>query len=317
MEAKAIMRAIIDGQLVDVQIPKPKSGEVLIRVEAAPIHHADFVCDPAHIPGQEGSGTVVANGGGLVGWKLVNKRVSFLSPHSWAEFVVVPTSHVIVLDSQSTFDEGALGTYIPLTTMMLQDYSRKHPSMVLTAANSSLGQAFLRWCHFNSKTVINIVRSESGVPVLSSLGANHVLVADSPDFKEQLKSLCLQLGATGAFDLVGGSLTSVLVECLPDNSTVYLLSNLSGEPVKDLPVSEFIFRNKRVEGIKLSRWLKQLNFLSSRSSSNKIQELLTSVLRTKVSGQFQLENIEEAIAFSKENDGKTLLKPNSRLSLGR
>lgn len=29
------------------------------------------------VPGWEGSGTVVANGGGLPGWRLVGKRVAF------------------------------------------------------------------------------------------------------------------------------------------------------------------------------------------------------------------------------------------------
>jgi len=311
------MRAIVGGQIANLPIPKPKSGEVLVRVEAAPIHHLDFICDPAQIPGQEGSGTVVSNGGGIAGWKLVNKRVSFLAPHSWAEFVVVPTSQIIVLESQTSFDEGALGAFIPLTALMMHDYANKHPAVLINAANSCLGQAFMRWCHFNSKVIVTIVRSEAGVPVLSSLGASHVLIQEANDFKDQLKTLCMQLGVTAAFDLVGGSITSTLVECMPDNSTVYMLSNLSGEPVRDLPVSEFIYKNKRVEGIKLSRWLKQQNFFTSRSSSSKIQELLTSVLRTKISGQFPIDNYEEALAFAKENDGKTLFKPALRLSISR
>jgi NADPH:quinone reductase-like Zn-dependent oxidoreductase len=311
------MRAIIGGKLVTAPIPQPKSGEVLIRIEATPIHHLDLVCDPGHIPGQEGSGIVVANGGGLSGWKLVNKRVTFLAPHSWAEYVVVPTSHTIVLTSQTTFDEAALGSLIPLTAMMMFDYSRKHTAVLLTAANSSLGQTFLRWCHFNSVNIVNVVRSNSGVPVLSSLGATHVLVQDSVDFKEQLRTLCLQLGVTAAFDLVGGKLTSVLLEGLPDTSTVYMVANVSEQPVAELPVSEFILHNKRVEGLKLSRWLKQQNFLSSRSNTNKIQELLNTVLRTEVSGHFPLEQLEEAVLYSKEHPGKVLLKPSLRLSISQ
>jgi len=53
---------------------------------AAPINPSDyyFLRDANYdhkkapcIPGFEGSGVVVANGGGLMGWGLVNKKVAF------------------------------------------------------------------------------------------------------------------------------------------------------------------------------------------------------------------------------------------------
>jgi len=31
-----------------------------------------------YIPGNEGSGTVISNGGGIYGWTLVGKRVAFV-----------------------------------------------------------------------------------------------------------------------------------------------------------------------------------------------------------------------------------------------
>lgn len=62
--------------LKEIPMPRPKQGEVLIRMEAAPINPSDIVSlrgqyglkkQLPFVPGLEGSGTVVENGGGLLG----------------------------------------------------------------------------------------------------------------------------------------------------------------------------------------------------------------------------------------------------------
>lgn len=70
----------------DVPIPRPHKGQVLIKVEAVPIHPMDikFIYGkhpivkalPA-VPGFEGSGIVIQSGGGVKGWHLDGKRVCF------------------------------------------------------------------------------------------------------------------------------------------------------------------------------------------------------------------------------------------------
>lgn len=70
-------------------VPQPGPGQVLIKVECAPINPSDCYflqgmydgIDPGKIkypftPGWEGSGTVVQSGGGMMAWRLVGKRVA-------------------------------------------------------------------------------------------------------------------------------------------------------------------------------------------------------------------------------------------------
>jgi len=95
--------------------PIPGEGQVLIKVEAAPLHPSDLYfmqgkystsIDYPVVPGGEGSGTVVASGGGLLAWRLIGKRVAFSqsisgtgfkSGGSFAEYAIVDKNYCLVL----------------------------------------------------------------------------------------------------------------------------------------------------------------------------------------------------------------------------
>lgn len=90
-EAPQMKALILEGpekiSVKNVPIPKPADGQVLIKVMAAPINPSDIVfiklgaySDTKKTPciaGFEGSGLVIENGGGFMGWGLVGKKVAF------------------------------------------------------------------------------------------------------------------------------------------------------------------------------------------------------------------------------------------------
>ena len=119
----------------DVPMPVPKAGEVLIKVEAAPINPSDlgFIRDKMgngdNYPykcGFEGSGLVVASGGGLAAWSAKGKRVSFFAQGkgkteggSWAEYVTVNALQCITLPNSVSFEHGACANVNPLSAVGL------------------------------------------------------------------------------------------------------------------------------------------------------------------------------------------------------
>lgn len=71
-------------------MPEPQSGEILVKVMAAPLNPSDMYMlkgfyDKAEafdirypiVPGWEGAGIVVKSGGGFMAWKMMGKRVAF------------------------------------------------------------------------------------------------------------------------------------------------------------------------------------------------------------------------------------------------
>lgn len=74
------------------------------------------------VAGFEGSGTVLASGGGLRGRFMVGKRVAFYIPGnsgSWGEYAVVDAGGVMPLDSQVDFKVGSTTFVNPLTALAM------------------------------------------------------------------------------------------------------------------------------------------------------------------------------------------------------
>jgi len=74
-----------------IPVPEPASGEVLVKVMAAPIHPSDlyymkgmyekydlFKTNYPSCPGWEGAGVVVKSGGGVFGWRAMGSRVAIV-----------------------------------------------------------------------------------------------------------------------------------------------------------------------------------------------------------------------------------------------
>jgi len=99
----AVIQAYDNAQTYRVEdrpVPVPEFGEVLVKVAASPINPSDVAFirgvygvkrDLPTIPGFEGSGTVIASGGGFLAWRLEGKRVAFFTvgEGTWAEYAVV------------------------------------------------------------------------------------------------------------------------------------------------------------------------------------------------------------------------------------
>lgn len=310
-----------------VPIPQPKKGEVLIKVHASPINPSDIVflkgkygvkkVLPA-IPGFEGSGEVVASGGGLSAWRLLNKRVVFISSGdsgAWSEYVVTRAKFCISLPKGINYYEGS-SILNPLTVVMFMEHIKqgRHEAVVQTAAASSCGKMLLRWCNSEQIPIINIVRREDQATILRYHGAQHIINTSETGWEDALTKLCANLHVTVAFDAISGSMTGKLLECMCEDSVVYVYGELGREKIDDIVSASVIFHNKRVEGLWLQGWLRAKGKLGNWNAIKKAASLLPSILRTDISEKFSIESIEEAMLFYKKNmsKGKVILTPQEK-----
>src|SRR5574341_1806975 len=228
--------------LVEKPVPRPNKGQVLVHIAAAPINPSDLMflrghyANPKKLPvvaGFEGSGTVVAAGGGFIGRMLVGKRVACAAPFdgdgTWAEYMVTSEKFCIPLRRGISLEQGATLIVNPLTAWALMDMAKRgrHRAVVQNAAASALGRMILRLGHRLGIPVIHIVRRQEQVELMRSLGANHVLNSSETNFDADLKKISHERQASLALDAVAGEMTGRLLSAMPHGGRVIVYGALS------------------------------------------------------------------------------------------
>lgn len=187
------------------EILKPRSGQVLIKVECAPINPSDLYYMQGNyngqykyplIPGSEGSGTVLESGGGLMAWSLKGKRVGFTrmmekggqfsKDGSYGEYIVTNAYQCVSLDDKVSFEQGSCSFVNPVTAIGLLDRCQTYKAkcVIQTGAASQLGRMMIRLFKENRIPCINIVRRDEQVKMLKEeYGCEHVLNSESENFE--------------------------------------------------------------------------------------------------------------------------------------
>jgi len=312
----------------EIPIPKPRSGEVLIKVERTPINPADLsglkgTYDANNrsalpfTPGIEGSGVVVETGGGLLAWRLGGKRVAAAYKSGlWAQYACVPALNCIILPDDVSFDTGSMALVNPITVLGFIDEAQYggHQNIVHTAAASALGKMLLRLAQKEGINVICIVRREEQAEELRALGAKDVFVTDNdshPNWQKEFKARCAELNCTLGFDCVAGDLSGHILHNMPKGSVLKIYGGLSEQPCV-IPPGDFIYQNKRVEGFWATEVVKQKSLMKLYLWQRRIAMEINSVLSTSVASILPLHQVATALVQYRQNmgKGKVLLAPN-------
>lgn len=279
-------------QVESVPTPTPKSGEVLIKVVAAPINPSDygswFQSSASAYPmpiGKEGCGIVVASGWGLsASYRFpVGTKVGFICKDStcggsYSEYVAVDaTTSVFAMPEHVPIEDCASFFVNPYTAVGIIDtakrstYNNKKGSsssskvaIVHTAAASQLGQMLIKLARiYDDVEIINVVRRQEQKELLEQLGAKHIILTsgDTEAWKSELKAKVKELGATCAFDAVSGEMTGHLMDCMPHKGIVYIYGSLSGN-INGINPLDLIYRKKQLKSFFLSSWIQEGGWMS-------------------------------------------------------
>ena len=251
---KAIVITVHGGPEVlavtELPDPVPAAGEVLIRIRAFGLNHAETYMrngswgEVAQVPGIECAGTVQADPSGqLAGGTAVVAMLGGMGRTrngSYAELVTVPASNVVpVSTSLSWTDLTALPEVYATAWAGLHQNLRLQPgqTVLVRGATSSLGQAAVNVAADLGATVIATTRQPGRAALLRDLGARDVLIDDG-----QLATQVQDHGTAVdcVFDLVGNSVLRDSLRVVQPRGRVCQLGFLGGlEPVRDFnPIAD-------------------------------------------------------------------------------
>jgi NADPH:quinone reductase-like Zn-dependent oxidoreductase len=236
---------VTDGKLElslqEVELAAPGPGEVIVRIEAAPLNPSDLglLTGPADLAtmqgsgtgdrpvvtadipaqrmgivaprlnesmavGNEGAGTVVAAGEGAE--DLMGKVVAAVPGGMYSQYRKLRAQDCVVFPDGVTARDAASAFVNPLTALAMVETMKAegHTALIHTAAASNLGQMLNRICIADGVSLVNIVRSAEQATILRDIGAKHIVDSSSDNFQAELTDAVAETGATIGFDAVGG-----------------------------------------------------------------------------------------------------------------
>jgi mitochondrial enoyl-[acyl-carrier protein] reductase / trans-2-enoyl-CoA reductase len=243
-------------------LTEPRSGEVLVRISAAPINPADLNTIegtygykpplPA-TPGIEGCGVVESSAAD--DFKAGDRVIFLQRAHTWASHTVVPAAALFRVPTNIDPLQAAMLKVNPATAWrLLHGFEALQPGdwIVQNLGNSAVGRCVIQLCRDLGIRSISFVRDAAQAADLVALGADHVF-ADDDTGAAAAKDVLGGAKATLAFNAVGGDSALRLMKLLRESGTHITYGAMGRKPIT-LPNGLLIFQDIRIRGLWVTRW---------------------------------------------------------------
>ena len=196
-------------------IPKPKPGEVLIKVAAAGINRPDvlqrmgkYAPPPgaSDVLGLEVAGTVAALGDQVTTWKVGDEVCALLSGGGYAEYCVAPAPQCLPLPKGFSMVEGAgvPETFFTVWTNVFERGKLQPGETILIHGGSSgIGTTAIQLAKAFGAKVFTTAGSADKCGFCAKLGADVAINYRTSDFVEEVKKYTDGKGVDLIIDMVG------------------------------------------------------------------------------------------------------------------
>lgn len=283
----------------------PASGEVLVRILAAPINPADLntiegtygvkLTLPA-VPGIEGCGVVAVSEAD--DFQVGDEVIFIRRAATWATHTTVPADSLFKLPQGIDPVQAAMLKVNPATAWRLLhgfETLGKGDWIVQNLGNSAVGRCVIQLARDLGIRTISFVRRADVAAELRELGGDEVFT----DGDEGLAAAKAALGGANAalaFNAVGGESALRLMKLLRESGTHITYGAMARKPVT-VPNGLLIFRDIRVRGLWVTRWLENSTAAEVQALYQDLaQRVAAGRLVQPVDGLFPLEAFQAALA---------------------
>ena len=237
-------------QCLDVAVPEPQAGEVLIRAHAIGVGIPDCLIragtyswmPPLPVtPGTELSGTIEKVGPDVTS-RRPGQRVYTTArerPHRgghYAQYVTAPEAATFILPDNVDFDAAASLANYQVAYHIYNDALQPRPgqSVLIYAAAGGMGNALIDLAKARKLEIIGVVSSEDKARFARELGADHVIDRKRETVAARVKDITRGRGVDIIIDPVGGPGIPGNLELLGPCGTLVVYGGLGGKAPLDL-----------------------------------------------------------------------------------
>jgi len=225
-------------QLVDLPIPVPGPGQVLIRIEAIGMNFIEIYFRKgqykATLPvvlGCEAAGTVEECGSGVTGFKAGDAVASTAVLGSYAEYALVPAAQLVKVPDGLTPEQAAAALLQGMTAHYLahSTWSLKAGETCLVHAGAGgVGLLLTQMAARIGARVITTVSTKEKAELSREAGASDVILYTQQDFVTEVKRLTQGKGVDVVYDSVGKTSFEGSLNCLRSRGLLALFGGSSG-----------------------------------------------------------------------------------------
>lgn len=311
-------------QIVDRDTGAPGPGEVVITVEAAPVHLADlyamrglenFRVPLPHVPGFEGVGRIKEAGAGVTTCKKGDRVFLPIACGAWREEVRAKAEGLLPAPKGDAAQLSLMPINPPTSYLVLKDFGDLKPGdwIIQNAANSNCGRYLIEMAKLWGIKTVNVVRRPELVDELQALGGT-VTLLDGDDLPARVQAATGNAQIRIALDAVNGMASQRLALCLAEGGTLLEYGRAIGQMCTVAP--EIIFlRDIRIMGFYTVRQFAKRTPEQVRAIYQDLVDMFTKgQLTAKIAATYPLARVKEAVAHAartgEHRDGKIILTMN-------
>lgn len=235
-------------QWVDIDLPPPAKGEVLLRHTAIGINFSDinvrrggfYYPEPMKMPltpGNEAAGIVEAIGPDVTGFKP-GDRVGYVGMHgpfyhhtgAYAEQRIVPADRLVHLPDGISERQAAASMLKGMTAASIVEHMyppQPGDTILIHAAAAGVSLLLVQWVKHLGARVIGTAGSRDKAAVAMAHGCDEVILYRETDFVEEVRRLT-GTGVSAVYDGVGKDTFVRSMDCVKPFGTLVNYGNASG-----------------------------------------------------------------------------------------
>ncbi len=244
-------------EVVEIPIPKPGNGQVLVKIEASGVNFIDtylregrYPAELPFIPGQEAAGTVVQLGSGVTGF-AVGDRVAWNGTRgTYAEYACAPAADLLKIPDGISFLQAAAVLLQGLTAHYLSHATypiSAGETVLIHAGAGGVGLLLTQMAKRLGARVLTTVSTEQKAELSREAGADKVILYTIDSFVEEVKRQTDGDGLPVVYDSVGKTTFEDSLKCLRPRGLLVLYGASSGavppmDPIRLMTGSLYLTR---------------------------------------------------------------------------
>jgi len=225
---------------VEMAVPRPGAGQVLVKVAAAGVNRPDVLQrmgrypppeGASPIPGLEIAGEIVAVGEGVAADRIGRKVCALVTGGGYAQYCLADARHCLPVPEALSLAEAAA---LPETLFTVwhnvfeRGFAREGETLLVHGGTSGIGTMAIKLGKAFGLTVVVTCGSDGKCEAAREIGADHAMNYKTQDFVEEVKALTGGKGAELALDMVAGDYTQRNLDCLGVNGRLVTIAVLGG-----------------------------------------------------------------------------------------